>query len=368
MQSIINLNQFQLKPRDPKKKSSIERALDHFDDFYNSVYGPRWPGIRASLLTENKYAALVNNCGDANETKQSIELGGAINIRKVFEIYYDENAIDFSPDLAKLNDADPSSSKRTDIDEALNKFVHQKRQTEFKALYQEHADEEQEKLAIEKLRDPSRVINSQDVVDYKKSLEKSLNEDSEYDVNRMISAEVGVMGLQEFIPATKLKGMEDFVPESEHYQYYSTNVEFPLKIEPETSFEFPKTLDIYVYPKGDISRFSRPKTGSTKVLSHFLLDGASVLPPLMLNVQLDDVVLDACAAPGGKSLILLQSLLPKVVVCNDSSQSRVNRIYKLFFQYIPDFTKKWDGERCIIRRGDIREIQEYSKYDKVCIK
>lgn len=351
-----------MKPRDPKKKPSIERALDHFDDFYKSVYGPRWPGIRVSLLTENKFAAIVNNFGDAEETRQSMELAGAVNIRKVFEIYYDENAVD-GP--AKSDTSTDPAIRQTSIDEAMNKFVQEKQKTEFRAIYQEHADEEHEKMALEKSRDPSRVIDVQDVVDYKKSLEKSLTEDSEYDVNRMIAAEVGVMGLQEFIPATRLKGMEDFVPESDHYQYYNTKVDFPLKVEPETEFEFPKTLDIYAYPKGDISRFSRPKSGSTKVLSHFLLDGASFLPALMLNVQLNDVVLDACAAPGGKSLIMLQTLLPKLLVCNDSSLSRMNRIYKFLFQYIPDFTQKWDGEKCIIQNSDIREVTEYSKYDKV---
>lgn len=234
-----------------------------------------------------------------------------------------------------------------------------------KSIYQNHVDEELEKMALEKREDPSRMIEAEDVVDYKKSLQKSLVEDSEYDFNRMISAEVGSMGLHEFIPATKLKGMEDFIAESEHYQYYNTGVDFPLKIEPEVEFEFPKTLDIYTFPKGDISRFSRPKQCSTKVLSHFLLDGGSILPPLMLNVQPGDEVFDACSAPGGKSLILLQSLVPKLVVCNDASLSRINRLYKLFFQYFPDFTDKWENERCLIQNEDVREVNQFEKYDKV---
>lgn len=245
--------------------------------------------------------------------------------------------------------------------------MHQKQTSEVRALYKEHADESMAQMKNEREYGPSRVIDGEDIVSYKKSLEQTIAEDSAYDFNRMISAEIGVMGLQEFIPATKLKGMEDFVPESQHYQYYSTTVDFPLKIEAEKDFVFPETLDIYVYPKGDISRFARPKRCSTKSFSHFLLDGASILPPLMLNVQPQDYVLDACAAPGGKSLILLQTALPRRVVCNDLTESRTNRIYSLLDQYLPDFYTQWDGDRCVISTKDVREIEDFATFDKVII-
>lgn len=355
---LLNFD-FQEKPRDNKKQSSIERALNHFDDFYSSVFGKRWPGIRVSLLTENKFACLVNNFGEADETCQAMELAGAVNVRKVFEIFHKEA----SPD--EIQALYENSNKTTDVEKKLNKIVFEKQTTEIRAVYQQHADEELEKLRLERTKDPSRIITVDDVVDYKKSLQKSLAEDMEYDMSRMISAEIGLMGLQEFIPATKLKGMEDFIPESDHYQYYKTNVDFPLQFEPETSFKFPKTLNIYIYPKGDISRFPRPKKCTTNVLSHFLCDGASILPPLMLNIQPDDIVLDACAAPGGKSLIMLQSLLPKLVVCNDKQRSI--RLSKMLHQYLADFDKNWNGERCIVDNQDIRDVPEYSKYDKVKI-
>lgn len=344
-----------MKPREDKKKTSVVRALEHFDDFYKSVFGPNWPGIRASLLTENKYAALVNNYGNPEETCEAMELNGAVNLRKVYEA--------FKHEIPQKSNDDGKVNEITKMDKKWGKMIEEKKNTEVRSLYQQHADVELEKIQLEKHLDPSRVIEVDDVVNYKKSLEQSLAEDSAYDMNRMISAEIGVMGLQEFIPATKLKGMEDFIPESDHYQYYKTTVDFPLKFETETTFEFPSSLNIYIYPKSDISRFPRPKPSTTNVLTHFLCDGASILPPLMLNIQKDDIVLDACAAPGGKSLIMLQSNLPKFVLCND--KQRAGRIQFLFRQYLTDYNTRWDGERCAIRKEDIRDIQEFSKYDKV---
>lgn len=40
------------------------------------------------------------------------------------------------------------------------------------------------------------------------------------------------------------------------------------------------------------------------------MDGASLLPVLALGMNKDDSVLDLCASPGGKSLVILQTLLP----------------------------------------------------------
>ena len=40
------------------------------------------------------------------------------------------------------------------------------------------------------------------------------------------------------------------------------------------------------------------------------MDAASLLPVIALNLKPLDTVLDLCAAPGGKSLSILQTLYP----------------------------------------------------------
>ena len=41
-----------------------------------------------------------------------------------------------------------------------------------------------------------------------------------------------------------------------------------------------------------------------------MMDAASVLPVIALDLQQDDSVLDLCSAPGGKTLAMLQTKLP----------------------------------------------------------
>lgn len=343
-----------MRPVQRNQALAKNRALEHFDDFYKSVFGPKWPRIRAALLTEHKFAAIVNNFGDVEDTKTSIEYNGAVNMRNVFEVF--KNDDDTTP-----QDFD---SPKWAIEERLSAHLQWTQKDEIRSIYNKGAEEELEKLALENATEPSRTI-VKDVVDYKKSLQQSMAEDAEYDFDRMISAEMGVIGLHEFIPATKLKGMEEFVLESDHYRYYNPNVEIPVKFEPEESFRFPKSLDVYIYAKHDISRFSRPKITSTGALSHLLVDGASVLPPLLLNLDANDKVLDVCAATGARSLVILQTLLPELLVCNEQDYNKHKQIGELFKQHLPDYTSKWKDSKVVIKRLDPLELDQFDVYDKV---
>lgn len=204
-------------------------------------------------------------------------------------------------------------------------------------------------------------------VNQMQSLAQSLRNDSEIDESRIIdAANNATAGLYEFIPSTKLKGAEDWVLESDHYKYYSQTTDFPLTIENEAKLNIADNLHMFTYEKGNVSTFMRPRQSSTGVSSHFLMDGASILPPICLDIQPGDRVLDACAAPGGKSLLMLQTLYPDLLVCNDSQESRLNRVSKLFREYLYDFDEKWLKKRCLLIQNDARTMTEYGMYDKVC--
>lgn len=58
-----------------KKKTHMDRALKHFDEFYGNVYGKSWESIRTALLTEqHKYVAVVNSFSDTDRIKSELEV------------------------------------------------------------------------------------------------------------------------------------------------------------------------------------------------------------------------------------------------------------------------------------------------------
>lgn len=337
--------------RAQKKQFTKDRALENFDDFYGQVFGNRWKSIRVALLTEHKYMALVNQFGDCEQTTAFLQADGAINLRDI----YNAKKQYLTQDNTKMF----SNDKIYKLDQKIEAFAESQQRQEMENLYKEDVPVFAEQTKSSEAPD--------ELVDYKKSLNRTLRDDAEIDFQRLIDPNEGTAGLHEFIPASKLKGMEDYVSESDHYKYYNTSADFPLTIEMEHNFEIPENLNIFSYERGNVSDFRPPRTCSTGVLSHFLMDGASVLPALALDVQPGDRVLDACAAPGGKSLLMLQTLRPGTLVCNDIQESRVNRIKKLMNSYFYDFGEACKKRRCFITQQDARDISEYEMYDRILV-
>ncbi len=68
----------------------------------------------------------------------------------------------------------------------------------------------------------------------------------------------------------------------------------------------------------------------------YVLDPASIYAASALEVRSGDDVLDLCAAPGGKSLILAQAIQDSGrLTCNEMSQARRSRLHAVLRQYLP---------------------------------
>lgn len=277
-------------------------------------------------------------------------VSGAINVRTLYNITKERI------ERGEFQELDRIEEKFTKIDERLKSTMARRQAEEVQAFYPQDREEALNFIpkTIEKMRP--------------KQNEKDLpEEEPEVDNRRMIDPEISEGLLEDFVPATRIKGLEDWVFESDHYKYYTTNADFPLKIEPDEELSFPDNLHIYTYERGNVSRFSSPRRCITGSFSHYLLDGASILPPLALGLEPGDTVLDACAAPGGKALLMLQTLYPNVLVCNDIPETRVKRIRKVMRDFVFDFEENWQQKRCFIIHEDARLLREYKKYDKILV-
>ncbi|XP_068427049.1 5-methylcytosine rRNA methyltransferase NSUN4 isoform X2 [Clinocottus analis] len=197
-------------------------ALQHFDAIYSNQLGPQWPSVRAALLSERKYGALLNN-------------------------------FSHDPVLTELEDLG-CRDFLTDTD------------TEVSAA------------------------------------QPDMEQESE------------VAGVEDASGISKKSGIDG--------QQLS-----PLHLSPH--------IKCLVFPRGDITRFKPARPDVCGLLGYYLMDAASLLPCLALGVQEGHNVLDLCAAPGGKTLALLQTESIAYLCVNDASVSRTMRLRKVLTSYFP---------------------------------
>ncbi len=82
--------------------------------------------------------------------------------------------------------------------------------------------------------------------------------------------------------------------------------------------------------------FKEIPRGQDDLLQYYIMDPASILAADALEVQDGDSVLDMCAAPGGKTLILAEALRTDgELIANEMSENRRERLKKVIQQYIP---------------------------------
>ncbi len=91
---------------------------------------------------------------------------------------------------------------------------------------------------------------------------------------------------------------------------------------------------------------------------YYIMDPASIICANCLEINPDDFVLDMCAAPGGKSLILLEKLETGTLWCNEISANRRGKLKSIIQDHVPKhkrdqvFIKGKDGNRYGIAHPD----------------
>ncbi|KAJ3320786.1 hypothetical protein HDV06_004797 [Boothiomyces sp. JEL0866] len=63
---------------------------------------------------------------------------------------------------------------------------------------------------------------------------------------------------------------------------------------------------------------------------------SSMIPPYCMELKEGDTVLDVCAAPGGKSLLILEMIKNGLLICNEIDKHRLKRLQTNIDRMVPD--------------------------------
>ncbi|XP_062866918.1 tRNA (cytosine(34)-C(5))-methyltransferase, mitochondrial [Trichomycterus rosablanca] len=98
---------------------------------------------------------------------------------------------------------------------------------------------------------------------------------------------------------------------------------------------------------------------------YYLLNAASLLPVLALDVRDGESVLDLCSAPGGKALAVLQTANPGLLHCNELDTSRCQWLIKTLESYVPPPLR----DMITVTNVDGRDVcsSKPGMYDKVLV-
>ncbi|PRD23770.1 UNVERIFIED_CONTAM: nsun4 [Trichonephila clavipes] len=306
LKSVVSINKNCMRAYSIPKVKTLGSAiaLDHFDQFYSSVFD-NWPSIRLALLCPHSYCAVANVFA---KEKSAHELFGDMDVFNMKDAYHLQLG-----ELGMMTDTFDQSNQNVDSD-----INHQTNKERF---------EDQIKSVIP--------------VPMKTTIE-------EY---------------SEFMPATEFKHRE--FDSEELSNFYQPNPNFKAQLIKHGVIHYPEHWEMYYCPRGKFKRFPPPKTDVTGLLNYYLMDGASLLPVFALDVQKGEDVADLCASPGGKSLAILFGLRFGKLVCNDASLSRVNKLKTVLSSYLPD-TKEW-SKKILVSNLDVCDWQCFDSFDKILL-
>ncbi|XP_037835980.1 tRNA (cytosine(34)-C(5))-methyltransferase, mitochondrial isoform X2 [Kryptolebias marmoratus] len=123
------------------------------------------------------------------------------------------------------------------------------------------------------------------------------------------------------------------------------------------------SLRCYIHPHPQRFPSQAHRPGWLK--QYYLLNAASLLPVLALQVRDGDKVLDLCSAPGGKAIAIMQSATPALLCCNEPDPHRRDWLSKTLESFLPRSL----NSRVIVsaQDGQFFGHSEAGFYDKVLV-
>lgn len=188
--------------------------------------------------------------------------------------------------------------------------------------------------------------------------------DSEGDASgTFINAAQMDLNLNDYVPVSDLKYGEEVVDDRDYYQFYDIASQVPVNFIEENVLNYPTNLSLFTFPRNDFSTFPSPKLRQSNLFDYYLVDAASALPALVLNIQDGDYVGDFCAAPGGKSLLLFLTLRECRFFLNEVSMSRFKRLQNVFSSFIPRSSlANIEFSNC-----DANKLRKIDAFDKILV-
>lgn len=131
-------------------------------------------------------------------------------------------------------------------------------------------------------------------------------------------------------------------------------------LQPFHSALFPSCFEVTESLRREIPR------GTEGLLGFYILDPASVWIARALEVRPGDTVLDLCAAPGGKTLVLIEALRESgEIIANEPSPARRERLMKVIQQYVPRHVR--DRVRVSGKDGGLFSKSHPETFDRILV-
>ena len=113
--------------------------------------------------------------------------------------------------------------------------------------------------------------------------------------------------------------------------------------------------EVYYLSNGNILATDEYKRGDI-----IIQDASSYIAVKNLGVTEEDIVLDACAAPGGKSLAILQTFSPKLLLATDIHEHKIELMKKM--------KEKYGYDNFEVKLNDATKIENLNmKFDKILL-